>query len=492
MRYQGERKYYVSKKDSVNIPWWLVIAACFFSWPVGIILLILKFVLPEVKNYSSNHKNNSSQQNKNMYSQGQQNANIDYAAGYKNYINQQNAKAQSGKPKYDPMTGKRLDDSNSYNYTYTANNTAASGSQYSADNIKSNINMSNAGPKYKRVKKSAAAVLLTILGIMLAIPGAILGLDALVDIFRIASFTTAIPAFIQAGGFIGGSVVSLLLANVFKSRQSLFARYQTVIGKREAVYIPKLASITDVKYKKACSDLQKMIDKGYLGNEAYIDAETKNLILKTGAVPEKGPELNISQMFSGFAAKEEETADEGEGGNKEFKSLLKQIRTADDEIADEEVSEKIRRIEDITREIFRHIEDKPEKMPKIRTFMNYYLPTTLKLLKSYSQLEKLNVDTENINSARDNIEKILDMLVAGFEQQLDQLFKTEELDISADIDVLEQMMIKDGLAGPNDFDLDIKEDESEEDDDLFEVDDFNAFSDDLSGGAAMKKKDDEK
>ena len=84
-------------------------------------------------------------------------------------------------------------------------------------------------------------------------------------------------------------------------------------------------------------------------------------------------------------------------------------------------------------------------------FMNYYLPTTLKLLESYSRIEEVGVAGQNMRDAKDNIEKILDMLVVGFEGQMDQLFKSESLDITSDIEVLERMMNKDGLTGNTDF-----------------------------------------
>ena len=84
-------------------------------------------------------------------------------------------------------------------------------------------------------------------------------------------------------------------------------------------------------------------------------------------------------------------------------------------------------------------------------FMNYYLPTTLKLLDSYRRIEQVGVAGQNMRDTKDNIEKILDMLVVGFEGQMDQLFKTESLDITSDIEVLEQMMNKDGLTDHSDF-----------------------------------------
>jgi 5-bromo-4-chloroindolyl phosphate hydrolysis protein len=78
--------------------------------------------------------------------------------------------------------------------------------------------------------------------------------------------------------------------------------------------------------------------------------------------------------------------------------------------------------------------------------MNYYLPTTLKLLHAYETLEKQGIKGENIMSAKQDIERVLDTLASGYEQQLDNLFKADAIDISADIDVLESMMEQDGLT----------------------------------------------
>ena len=79
--------------------------------------------------------------------------------------------------------------------------------------------------------------------------------------------------------------------------------------------------------------------------------------------------------------------------------------------------------------------------------MTYYLPTTLKLLESYSEIERVGVAGDNMKSAKENIEKTLDLLCEAFKKLLDQLYESDNMDISSDIDVLEKMMKKDGLMG---------------------------------------------
>ena len=90
-------------------------------------------------------------------------------------------------------------------------------------------------------------------------------------------------------------------------------------------------------------------------------------------------------------------------------------------------------------------------MPQIRTFMNYYLPTTLKLLESYSRIERMGIAGENMQKSKEKIESILDLLVSGYEQQVDLLFANESIDISSDVRVLETMMQMNGLGNKGEF-----------------------------------------
>ena len=88
----------------------------------------------------------------------------------------------------------------------------------------------------------------------------------------------------------------------------------------------------------------------------------------------------------------------------------------------------------------------PEKGTKIRKFMNYYLPTTLKLLDSYVEVASQSVRGKNITATMIRIESIMDTIAIAFEKQLDNLFGADALDISADIMVLEDMLQREGLA----------------------------------------------
>lgn len=132
-------------------------------------------------------------------------------------------------------------------------------------------------------------------------------------------------------------------------------------------------------------------------------------------------------------------------------ATLKHIRSINDAIANPELSQKIERIEELTAKIFQLLEERPEKAGQLRSFMNYYLPQTLKILENYSKLEAQGIEGENIAEAKQKIEAMMDKVVDGYETQLDKLFADDVLDISADLKVMESMLEKDGLTVDNEL-----------------------------------------
>lgn len=131
---------------------------------------------------------------------------------------------------------------------------------------------------------------------------------------------------------------------------------------------------------------------------------------------------------------------------REGKEYLKKLRAADDAIPDETLSADITRMEKAAADIFRFIGEHPEKAPEIRKFMNYYLPTTLKLLNSYQRLSSQSVKGETISSTLFNIAGMMHTVADAFEKQLDSLFADEAMDISADITVFETLLKQEGFV----------------------------------------------
>ena len=270
------------------------------------------------------------------------------------------------------------------------------------------------------------------------------------------------------GGYLSDTLNLLLFsvgcfipARFFGCRHTNRNIIRSIIGKRDTILLSQLAAASEIKPKKLRKELQAMIDKGEFGDEAYIDLSSGRFMRR----PDETEEMLRGEAENPKTEEPEEVED-----SVKFRAIILQIRSLNDDIKDYAVSERIYRIEEHTQNIFDYVTEHPDAMPQIRSFMNYYLPTTLKLLSSYSKIEQVGVAGENMKKSKENIERILDMLVVGFEQQVDKLFGNESMDISSEIAVLETMMKQDGLDGRRDFD----------------PGNDPGFSDDLSGGAAAQ------
>ena len=223
-----------------------------------------------------------------------------------------------------------------------------------------------------------------------------------------------------------------------------YGKYLTVMGDRDAVPVEELARTLGYPRRRVEKDLQKMIDKGYFGGKAYLHAELGYLLRG-----ETSAEALLRQRQAVQAPTEPpKEAEEGYSGT------LRNIRRANDRIADPVLSAKIDRIEEITAKIFQAVEADPQKRVRIDTFLNYYLPTTQKLLDSYAQFEQAGVEGENLRQAKQRIEATMDTIVKGFEHQLDELYKSDALDVDSDIRVLETMLRWDTASTAQDFGLD--------------------------------------
>ncbi len=141
-------------------------------------------------------------------------------------------------------------------------------------------------------------------------------------------------------------------------------------------------------------------------------------------------------------------------GNPEIDSLLderakavSEMRRLNDSIKDVKISAQISHLESTTAKIIDAVVEKPAKLPQIRKFMNYYLPTTMKLLNAYDRMDSTGASGTNIDGTKEKIEEMLGTICVAFSRQLDALYGEEALDISADITVMEQMLQQEGIGG---------------------------------------------
>ncbi len=233
--------------------------------------------------------------------------------------------------------------------------------------------------------------------------------------------------------FAGGGLGCLWAGLRKRKKAKRFRNYLAMIGSQQAVSISALAAASGRTAAQAREDLADMLDAG-LFPQGFLDYGGDRLVLSgdglAGAVRQPPKQ----------EAAEAPKAPSGED------SILAEIRAVNDAIDNEKMSAQIDRIGVITAKILDHQKSHPEKAAQLHSFLSYYLPTTLKILRAYAQLEDQEVAGENITAAMQRIEGMMDKVVEGFERQLDQLFQGDAMDITTDVEVLERMLAKDGLS----------------------------------------------
>ncbi len=125
---------------------------------------------------------------------------------------------------------------------------------------------------------------------------------------------------------------------------------------------------------------------------------------------------------------------------------LKKLREADIAIQDEEISTSIRGIENLSAEIFKIVSEDKTKRPQVRRFMEYYLPTLLKLLSVYDKMESTSVEGDNIRETKKKITSALYTANCAFAKLADDLYEKESIDVSSDITVFSNLLSQEGLT----------------------------------------------
>lgn len=300
----------------------------------------------------------------------------------------------------------------------------------------------------KKLKGAALATGLTVAGVLLlmcalaALPSAIYWLpEALTEGGSYWTWLVedSMPMLMSLTGGIG----CLFGANHIRTSRRMRKKIDNIVGDAKYMYIQDIASAVPCNYEKCCKYLESYIDEGVFGPEAYLDMRRKCLVV-SGKAPAPEPKKPRKAKAAKPAAAQEKD---------EYQKILDELRRVNDEIPDEEMTDKISRLEAVSAKIFEQARTDPDKLPQMRKFMDYYLPTSLKLLNTYAELDKQGIEGENISESKHRIEQTMDTLVKAFETQLDKLFASDALDVSTDIDVMQNMLRADGLTDDAPFKL---------------------------------------
>lgn len=236
-----------------------------------------------------------------------------------------------------------------------------------------------------------------------------------------------LPFLCGLGGGLG-----CLWAGLRKQKQAgRYRNYLAMIGSHASISISALAFATGSSPRQVRDDLEDMLEEGLFPG-GFLDLGGDRLVV-SGDGLEDTPQPKEEP-------KKEPVPQDAEN------AILSEIRAVNDAVDNEKLSGQIDRIGVITAKILEYQRSHPDKSPQLHSFLSYYLPTTLKILRAYGQLEDQEVSGANITAAMNRIEGMMDKVVEGFEKQLDQLFQGDAMDITADVEVLERMLAKDGLS----------------------------------------------
>ncbi len=252
-----------------------------------------------------------------------------------------------------------------------------------------------------------------------------------------------------------------------RDRLKRFEEYRQVIGDREYIAIRELAEKTGYPEETVRKDLLRMKRDGLLPR-ATFDLHRTTIMLTDRAFKqyqeaERARKVREQQEGADSAAFSADGSQADAGGTADARqnfdadaveSLIRdgnasilRIRGVNDEIPEEDpMSGKLYRLEDICRRIFTQVRRDPSCAGDCRRLMQYYLPTTEKLIRAYAELSRQPDAGENIVGTRNEILRSMDVINGAFEKLLDQMFQEKAWDIASDINVMKTMMAQDGLT----------------------------------------------
>ncbi len=247
-----------------------------------------------------------------------------------------------------------------------------------------------------------------------------------------------------------------------RARIRRFRTYIRVLGKREYCNIQELSKAVKKNARYVARDLEDMFSRGWF-LQGHLDEQRTCLIVSDGMYRQylqaeaQRKQIEREAEASGLDRQDEREAEaSGLGGTKlppevqrvivEGDTYIRKIHACNDAIHGEEISAKISRMELLVNRIFHRVEQNPESVDDIHKLMEYYLPTTVKLLEAYQEMEAQPVAGENIRSSKKEIEATLDTLNVAFEKLLDGMFQETAWDVSSDISVLQTLLAQEGLT----------------------------------------------
>lgn len=279
------------------------------------------------------------------------------------------------------------------------------------------------------------------------------------------------------GGFDISSLMSSMLVcglsavGVIYSHQNLYylsraRRLFQFIRDRDYITIEEVANILLCQQGKARRIMIEILNRGILPEARFDTSGTTVLLTKDAyqeyrSIEKQRQEYLTEHKQNRIEQVEEEVEvdvakDLTDEQRKDWlnvvnqgETYIKKLRDLNDEIPDEVISVRLDELERLLQEIFNRVKRKPSEANQMRRFMDYYLPTTVKLVEKYKEFGKVYAPGKEIQDAKSNVENTISTINQAFVEMLNNLYKNDIYDVTTDASVIKTMLAKEGLV--NDF-----------------------------------------
>ena len=263
------------------------------------------------------------------------------------------------------------------------------------------------------------------------------------------SSTLLLPQLVLFG------VCVFLIISGFNKRSRLIRmkRYISLCDGTMYINIHDLAVQTDKSTNYVLKDVKKMLKLGFFP-QGHLDENETCLMLDDETYREY---LKINQQRKAIAEEEaskkatlqkrkHSQSPELQRMMEDGQTYIQKLHQMNELLPGEVISKKLYRMESLLKEIFEQLEEDPSQMPNMQKLMEYYLPTTIKLLEAYKNFDDVSVPNNDIIKAKSEIEKTVDTINEAFTELLNKLFQSTVFDVTTDAQVLQTILAKDGLT----------------------------------------------
>lgn len=237
---------------------------------------------------------------------------------------------------------------------------------------------------------------------------------------------------------VGFEIASFFSFRIAKLARQASRYFELMEGKKECS-VEELAIYTETHPRTVVEQLQQIKDKNWIKNIVF--SPDKSRIFSDIAMYEKAAEEYRKKIAQQSQPKPKMAADSAQEP-----AFLREIRTLNETVQDPVVHEKVEKIYEIAQNIFEQSKEMENPPSTLKKFENYYLPTTVKLLRVYTEIDDQPVDGVNIETIRQDIPSILDTLIKAYQVLLDSLYANMAMDVSSEIAVLKDMLAQEGLT----------------------------------------------